>query len=341
MKKHRRFENMKTVRCSILGFGAIGQGVAEVLLMKKEYLESIGLEVLVVAVVDSKGATVNPDGVDLADCLSRKRTGGTVAIDKLTGVEVIRSVDHELVIETTPTNIVTGGAGLQNMIAAFEIGKDVITSNKGPLTLKYRELMEAAKAAGSNFRFEATVGGSMPIINLANEVLAGNKLRSIKGILNGTCNYILTRMLEERASYKDILAESMELGIAETDPTYDVEGIDTACKLVILANSIFGLDATYRDVEVTGITKITPEALEMAYERGHVIKLIGEVSRERIHVAPRLVPINHPLAVKGTLNVASIDTELAGEITVTGKGAGPIETASAVLSDLVAIYGNR
>ncbi|WP_255350334.1 homoserine dehydrogenase [Methanosarcina sp. 2.H.A.1B.4] len=341
MKKHRRFENMKTVRCSILGFGAIGQGVAEVLLMKKEYLESIGLEVLVVAVVDSKGATVNPDGVDLADCLSRKRTGGTVAIDKLTGVEVIRSVDHELVIETTPTNIVTGGAGLQNMIAAFETGKDVITSNKGPLTLKYRELMEAAKAAGSNFRFEATVGGSMPIINLANEVLAGNKLRSIKGILNGTCNYILTRMLEERASYKDILAESMELGIAETDPTYDVEGIDTACKLVILANSIFGLDATYRDVEVTGITKITPEALEMAYERGHVIKLIGEVSRERIHVAPRLVPINHPLAVKGTLNVASIDTELAGEITVTGKGAGPIETASAVLSDLVAIYGNR
>ncbi|KAF5044444.1 Homoserine dehydrogenase [anaerobic digester metagenome] len=227
------------------------------------------------------------------------------------------------------------------MFAAFEIGKDVITSNKGPLTLKYRELMEAAKVAGSSFRFEATVGGSMPIINLANEVLAGNRLKSIKGILNGTCNYILTRMLEERASYKDILAESMELGIAETDPTYDVDGIDTACKLVILANAIFGLNATYKDVEVTGITKITPEALEMAYERGHVIKLIGEVSRERIHVAPRLVPINHPLDVRGTLNVASIDTELAGEITVTGKGAGPVETASAILSDLIAIYGNQ
>lgn len=332
---------MKTVRCSILGFGAIGQGVAEVLLKKREYLESIGLEVLVVAVVDSKGATVNPKGVDLADCIFRKRTKGTVAIEKLTGVEVIKSVDHELVIETTPTNIVTGGAGLQNMLAAFETGKDVITSNKGPLTLKYRELTEAAKAAGSNFRFEATVGGAMPIINLANEVLAGNRLKSIKGILNGTCNYILTRMLEERASYQDILAESMELGIAETDPTYDVDGIDTACKLVILANAIFGLNVTYRDVDVTGITKITPEALEMAYERGHVIKLIGEVSREKIQVAPRLVPINHLLDVRGTLNVASIDTELAGEITVTGKGAGPIETSSAILSDLIAIYGNQ
>lgn len=331
---------MKTISCSILGFGAIGQGVAEVFLKEKEYLESIGLDVKVVAVVDSKGATVNPEGVDLDDCLARKRTTGTVAVQNLSGEEVIRTIDHELVIETTPTNIKTGGAGLLNMFAAFETGKNVITSNKGPLTLKYRELMEAAKASGSHFRFEATVGGSMPVINLANEVLAGNKVLSIKGILNGTCNYILTRMLEERATYNDILVESMQLGIAETDPTYDVEGIDTACKLVILANAIFGLDATYQNVHVKGITKITPEALEMAYERGHVIKLIGEVSRERIHVAPRLVPINHPLAVGGTLNVASVDTELAGEITITGKGAGPIETASAILSDLIAIYGD-
>ena len=332
---------MKTVCCSIIGFGAIGQGVAEVLLMKREYLKRIGLEVKVVAVVDSKGATVNPQGVDLADCLSRKRKSGTVALENITGVEVIRSIDHDLVIETTPTNIETGGAGLNNMFAAFETGKDVITSNKGPLTLKYRELIEAAKASGSKFRFEATVGGSMPIINLANEVLAGNRILSIKGILNGTCNYILTRMLEEKASYTDILAESMELGIAETDPTYDVEGIDTACKLVILANSIFGLDVTYKDVEVTGITKITSEALGMAYERGQVIKLVGEVSREKIQVAPRLVPIKHPLAVGGTLNVASVYTELAGEITVTGKGAGPIETSSAILSDIIAIYGKN
>ncbi|HII02235.1 TPA: homoserine dehydrogenase [Methanosarcinaceae archaeon] len=329
---------MKTVRCSIIGFGAIGQGVAEVLLMKKEYLENMGLDVRVIAVVDSRGATLSPEGVDLADCLARKREKGTVAQEKITGLEVIKSIDHELVIETTPTNIETGGAGLQNMLAAFEKGLDVVTSNKGPLTLKYRELVETAKAAGSKFRFEATVGGSMPVINFAKEVLAGNNIRSIKGILNGTCNYILTRMLEERASYTDILAESMELGIAETDPTYDVEGIDTACKLVILANAIFGLDTTYEDVDVTGITKITPEALEMAYENGHVIKLIGEVSRDRIHVAPRLVPINHPLAVGGTLNVASLDTELAGEITVTGRGAGSVETASAILSDLVSIY---
>lgn len=329
---------MKTIRSSIIGFGAIGQGVAEVLLSKKEYLENLGLDVRVVAVVDSKGATVDPDGVDLADCLSRKRETGTVALKKVTGLELIKSLDHELVIETTPTNVKTGGAGLQNMLAAFETGKDVVTSNKGPLTIKYRELQGAAKEAGSKFRFEATVGGSMPIINLVNEVLAGNQVKGIKGILNGTCNYILTRMQEEKASYTDILAEALELGIAETDPSYDVEGIDTACKLVILANAIFGLDATFEDVDVTGITKITPDALKMAQENGHVIKLIGEVSKEGLHVAPRLVPINHPLSVGGTLNVASVDTELAGEITVTGKGAGPIETASAILSDIISIY---
>lgn len=111
---------MKTVCCSILGFGAIGQGVAEVLLMKKEYLRSIGLEVKVVAVADSKGATVDPEGVNLADCLARKRTSGTVALESITGIEVISSVDHKLVIETTPTNIKTGGAGLQNMLAALD-----------------------------------------------------------------------------------------------------------------------------------------------------------------------------------------------------------------------------
>ena len=329
---------MKTVRCSIIGFGVIGQGVAEVLLRKKEFLESLGLDVRVVAVADSKGATIAPEGVDLAGCLASKREKGTVALEKLTGPEVIRTVEHELVIETTPTNIKTGEPGLENMFTAFEMGRDVITSNKGPLAMKYRELVKTAKASGCRFRFEATVGGAMPVINLINEILAGNRVKSIKGIFNGTCNYILSRMLEEKATYKDILAESIELGIAETDPRYDVEGIDTACKLVILANAIFGLDATYRDVEVTGITKITPEALDMAYKNGHVIKLIGDVSRKGIHVAPRLVPINHPLAVGGTLNVASVDTELAGEITVTGKGAGSIETASAVLSDLLAIY---
>jgi homoserine dehydrogenase len=329
---------MKTIRVSIIGFGAVGQGVARVLIGKKEYLQDQGLDFKVVAVADSRTAAIDENGVDLGAVLARKRNEGVVGSEKLTGLEIIETIDHDLVVETTPTNIVTGGVGLQNMFMTFDHGRDLVTSNKGPLTMKYGELIEAASKGGSSFRFEATVGGAMPVLNLANDVLAGNTITNVEGIFNGTCNYILTRMMEEHAPYEQMLAEAQELGYAETDPTYDVEGIDTACKLVILANCVFGMNATHEDVTVTGITKITPEALLLAQNEGYVIKLIGEVNDSRINVAPKLVPIDHPLAVGGSLNVASVQTDLSGPITVTGRGAGSIETASAILSDMISIY---
>lgn len=331
---------MKTVRVSILGFGAVGQGVAKVLIDKKEYLENIGLDFRVVAVADSRTAAIDENGVDLNAVLDRKNTEGFVGSEKMTGLDIVETIDHDLVVETTPTNIVTGGVGLQNMLMAFKHGRDVVTSNKGPLAMKYGELLEAARQGGSHFKFEATVGGAMPVLNLAKDVLAGNTITNVEGIFNGTCNYILTRMMEEHASYEQMLAEAQELGYAETDPTYDVEGIDTACKLVILANCVFGMNATHEDVTVTGITKITPEALLLAQNDGYVIKLIGEVNDSSINVAPKLVPIDHPLAVGGSLNVASVQTDLSGPITVTGRGAGSVETASAILSDMIAIHRN-
>lgn len=329
---------MKTIRVSIIGFGAVGQGVAKVILDKQGYLESIGINFKVVAIADSRTAVIDTNGVDLAALISRKNTEGTVGAEKLTGLEIIESIDHDLVVETTPTNIVTGGVGLENMFMAFKHRRNLVTSNKGPLAMQYGKLMEAADAGGSKFLFEATVGGAMPVLNLARDALAGNKITNVEGIFNGTCNYILTRMMEEHAPYEQMLAEAQELGYAETDPTYDVEGIDTACKLVILANCIFGMNATHEDVTVTGITKITPEALLLAHNDGYVIKLIGEVNDNRINVAPKLVPNDHPLAVGGSLNVASIQTDLSGPITVTGRGAGSIETASAILSDMISIY---
>lgn len=328
---------MKIIKASMIGFGSVGQGVARVLLRKKEEFRSIGLEIMVVAVADSKTAVVDLEGVDLAKVLERKESEGVVGDAHITGHDIIRDIEHDLVIETTPTNIDTGGVGLQNMLTAFSKKRHVVTSNKGPLALKYRELAALAEKSGCAFRFEATVGGAMPLLNLVRDTLAGNDVISIEGIFNGTCNYILTRMMEEHATYELMLAEAQELGIAEKDPAYDVEGIDTACKLVILANAIFGIDATYKDVQVTGISRITPEALMLAETDGYVIKLIGEVNKQRIQVAPRLVPIGHPLAVGGTMNVASLQTDLAGPVIVVGRGAGSIETASAILSDIVSI----
>jgi homoserine dehydrogenase len=146
-------------------------------------------------------------------------------------------------------------------------------------------------------------------------------------------------MAEEALDYDQVLSEAQDMGIAEADPTYDVAGIDTACKVVILANAFFGRHATFADVDVTGIDRITQDALQLARQRGFAVKLVGDV--QELTVSPKLIPIAHPLNVSGTLNAASILTDTAGEITVAGKGAGSIETASAILSDVLSLMRDR
>lgn len=331
---------MRTFRISIIGFGAVGQGVARSILSKQEYLGKQGIDLRIVGISDSKGSEINSDGIDIDRALLRKKQKGSVAVSSENALNIIRDVEHDIVVEATPTNINNGEPGLSNMRSAFESGRHVVTSNKGPLALHFNELKEAAEDNGLFFRYEATVGGAVPIFNLVHEALAGNSVIGIEGILNGTCNYILTRMSEERMPYDLVLKEAQELGIAETDPTYDVEGIDSAIKLVIIANSVFSQAATFKDVEVTGITKITPEALDLANKNNYVVKLVCEAQDGKLTVAPRLVPKRHPLAVGGTLNVASILTDLAGRITISGKGAGSTETASSILSDILYIVRN-
>ena len=176
----------------------------------------------------------------------------------------------------------------------------------------------------------------MPIINLCNDALAGQKIKSIQGIFNGTCNFILSRM-DGGLPFDHALKEAQQLGYAETDPTNDIEGYDSASKVVILANSVFGMNAKFKDVSITGITAVTSEAIALARESGMVIRLIGEVSKDKLEVSPRLIPKGHPLSISGSLNTALINTDLAGPITVSGRGAGRKETASAILSDLIAI----
>ena len=256
-------------------------------------------------------------------------------------LDVIKEADYDILVEVTPTDAKTGEPGLTYIREALKRGKHVVTSNKGPVALNYQELCDLAKKHGVQFLFEATVGGAMPVFNLMRGPLAGNRITSIKGIFNGTCNYILTRMANEELPYDMVLSEAKELGIAEADPTYDVEGIDTALKMVILANAVLGMDVKLEDVDRVGISGVCLEALKLAGEAGMVIKLIGEVrpnGEERVlKVSPRLVPKTHPLAVQGTLNAALIQTKLAGEIFVIGKGAGSVETASAILSDMLYI----
>ncbi|MBU4299220.1 homoserine dehydrogenase [Patescibacteria group bacterium] len=327
----------KIIRILIIGFGNIGGGVAEVISRKKENIaKKQGLVLKIVGIADLKGVIINKNGLSEED-IRKFKTGEK--IEKTRDLNIIKEIEHEVMVEATPTNIENGEPGLTHIIAALESNRHVVTSNKGPLALEYKRLMDLAAERGKEIRFGATVGGSLPIISLVKDNLASNGIISIKGILNGTCNYILTRMAEQGLPYEHVLKEAQELGIAESDPSKDVEGIDTAVKLVILANSVFDRDVSYKDVQITGIKDITSEALEMADEAGYAIKLLGEVNKGGcLKVAPRLVPKDNPLNVRGTLNVVTIKTDLAGNITILGKGAGPIETASAILSDILGIY---
>ncbi len=331
------------MRIQLIGFGNIGQGFAKVLARKgKSLRKRHGFDARVVSISDISGTVSNEGGLNLEKVLKEIAKGRGIAgcegAKKTPALEAIRGVDAELIVEVTPSNIKTGEPGLSHMMAAMDMGKHVVTSNKGPLALRFRELQRKAEQRGVEFRFEATVGGAMPIINLANELLSGDDVYAIEGILNGTTNYILSRMTKEGSPFEIVLREAQELGIAEADPSYDVDGIDTASKLVILANAIMGIDVSMKDVKIQGIRKITPEAVGLAQEGGYAIKLIGEVRNSRPEVAPRLVPLNHPLNVEGILNVATLQTDIAGEITIVGKGAGAIETNSAILSDLIRIW---
>ena len=254
----------------------------------------------------------------------------------MSGLDVIEEVEADTVVEATPTRIVDGEPGLSHIKAALRRKMHVITTNKGPLAIALPALMELADYKNVALRFSGTVGAGTAILDFGKKCLLGDRILSIRGILNGTTNYILTRMGEGGATMEEALKEAQLAGYAEADPTYDIEGIDTACKLVIMANWLMGRDVTINDVNIRGITEVTQSEVAEAKGKGCEVKLIGAIE-EKIWVRPTVIEGNHPLAVDGTLNAVSFKTEYAGEITMVGKGAGGTETAGAVLRDLIDI----
>ncbi|MFZ2455157.1 MAG: homoserine dehydrogenase [Candidatus Altiarchaeia archaeon] len=334
---------MKTVKLIIVGFGTIGKGVLEVLRMKRRYVaERYGADLVVAAVCEVTGTLINPKGVDIDSALEYALKGKLKEHPDwkpVKSLDAIKDIEADIVLELTPGDIKTGEPGLSHILAALESGKNVVTSNKSPLALKFRELTALAEKKGLFLGYEATVGGAIPIINLYRDNLEINQVNSIYGILNGTSNFILTKMFEEDVALDTALKEAQELGIAERDPTYDINGVDTAVKLVILANSLMDKRISYKDISVTGIKEVSPDSLELAKKHGYAIKLIGDVVN--MEVSPRLVPLNHPLNVSGTLNAIMLDTDIAGTLTLVGHGAGKIQTASSVFSDIMDIVRSK
>jgi homoserine dehydrogenase len=250
---------------------------------------------------------------------------------------VIESVEAEVVVEVTPVNIKNGEPALSHITKAFKTGKHVVTTNKGPLALAMPALTELAEYNNVYLRFSGTVGGGTPMLEFAKRCLAGDRILAIRGILNGTTNYILTEMAQNRVTFQDALTNAQKLGYAEREPSMDIDGFDTACKVVILSNWIMNKKITLKDIDRTGIRDVSLQDLDEASKRGNTIKLIGSIDENKSTVKPTEIAKNNPLCVSGVLNAITFSTEYAGEQTLIGRGAGGVETASAVLRDLLDI----
>lgn len=340
------------MRLIFIGFGTVGQGLAELLVEKKDLLSATySMEPVVVGISDEmKGSVLNPNGIDLDEALDLVKNGKSLsemAVGKYDGnaLEMIRDADADVLLEVTYTDIKTGEPATSHIKAALNKGLHAVTTNKGPLALHYQELARLAEEKSVQFLFEGTVMSGTPLLNLLRETLAGCAVTEIKGILNGTTNYILTRM-EEGLSYGDALKRAQELGYAEAVPDADVLGWDALAKVTILAKVVYGANANPFDYPCQGITGITATAIGEAKSRGKRFKLIGKVWKEgslvKASVAPEEVDVSHPLAgVMGATNAVTITTDALGDVTIVGPGAGRKETGFSMLIDLVKIASSQ
>jgi len=332
------------MRLILVGLGAVGQGFLSILDGEAgSLLDRYGLRIKIIAALDTSGAVVQPSGVDPVVLLKAKRSpAGLASLQPLyrpgrRALEIIHTVDADAVVEATPTNILDGEPAMSHIRGALKAGRHVVTANKGPIALAMGYLHSLAEERGVVLRFSGTVGGGTPMLDLARLGLRGDRIVRIAGILNGTTNFVLTRMAEG-LEFEEALAEAQKLGYAEADPSYDVRGIDTGIKLAILANWAMGAKLSVSDVQVRGIDGIRRADVEKAAAGGKAIKLLARYDGVRASVGPELIPQLDALNVPGRLNAVTYTTEHLGALTLTGPGSGGRETAAAVLRDLIDIH---
>jgi len=317
---------MKKIAVGLFGLGTIGTGVAKVLHENREVIaRRLGAELFLKKIVDLDIETDRGIPQDRKILSTRSE-------------EILNDPEIPVVIE------LIGGTGVAKKIveAALAAGKHIVTANKALMAVHGEELCGKARRQGVKIGFEASVGGGIPIIRTLKEGLPANRIESIYGIVNGTANYILTKMTEEGEAFETVLKEAMDHGYAEADPTYDVEGIDSAHKLAILASLAFGTPIPFDQVYTEGISRITPLDIEYARGFGYKIKLLGitkasgDAVEARVH--PTMIPESTLLAqVQGVLNAIYVNGNAVGPTLYYGKGAGALPTASAVVGDLVEV----
>lgn len=315
-----------TISVGIIGFGTVGTGTVRILLENRDILrERLGFDIWVkrVAVRDIK----KDRGIKLPKGMITKNVHS-----------VLNDPEIDIVAE-----LIGGISPAKDFIlTAIRNGKHIVTANKALLATKCNEIFNAAQKAGVEIGFEASVGGGIPIIKVIREGLVANRFKAIYGIINGTSNYILSKMTDENVEFEEALKEAQKLGYAEADPTLDIEGIDSAHKLAILAFLAYGLPFHFKDIYTEGISRITPQDIEFASELGYKIKLLA-IAKEtdsliELRVHPTMIPENYLISkVDGSFNAIYIESDVTGSTLYYGRGAGDLPTGSAVVSDIVGI----
>jgi homoserine dehydrogenase len=338
------------VRYTLVGLGNIGRNLLDILAHRRaSVLRDYGLDLVLVGAVDSRGAAVDSDGLDPAQVRDLKLAHQSVCNyplvgrPKMTALEMLHAVRADMLVEVSPTNLQDGHPGLACISYALGSGQHVVTANKGPLVLAFDELMRESRRVGRKLLYSGTVAGGLPTVNLGVRDLAGSDVLKVEGIFNGTTNYILTRMEQEQIPYEQALRGAQEAGIAEADPTLDVDGWDAANKLVIIANAVLRRPTRLADLSVKGIRQVTLENLSRARTQGQALKLLAIADRQGddyvLSVGPTLLPQEHVLARTGMWDMGVVyTTDYMGVISAVIEEKGPVPTSAAVLRDMINVY---
>lgn len=332
----------------LIGFGGVGQAFVKLLVEKKKYIfEKYNLDLKVKYILKSDGGIYESNGIDLeelAEFINKKKSIKEHILwkENLKFEEMIQNNDVDTLVELTSTNIETGEPGLTHIKTALESGINVVTGNKGPIILKYKELKEIADKNSVKLKVGCTTGGALPSINGGLYDVAGSEIQAIEGILNGTTNYILSKMINDDITYEEALKDAQECGIAEANPSLDVLGYDTACKVIILSNVLKGTDINLNDIEIEGIAEVKLEYLRELKKKNKKLKLIGKVDSldDEINAYVKLIEIdeNHPLYFVDYKNKGIyFKTDTLGDVSIIGGASGTRNAAASILRDIVLI----
>lgn len=337
------------VRLAVVGLGNVGRRFLELVQRKQSLIQGrFGLELVVTAAGDTTGGAVNDGGLDIDTILELKRSGQGIALypqygrDGMTMTEIVRLCKADVLVENTLTNLTDGEPGLSTMRDAIARKMHIATANKGPLVLAYQELFALAAAQNVKILHSAAVAGGLPVVNIGRRDLGASDITKFEGIVNGTTNHILDAMARGEA-YESALKHAQEIGIAEADPTLDVDGWDAANKLVIVANACLRRPTTLKDLRVQGIRGVTPQDFDQAKSHNQVIKLVARALKQgddyQLTVKPEFLEMDHPLAgVSGGYMAVLYESDINGQIFARILEENPYPTAAGVLRDVINIY---